>query len=481
MTDVVTDEKTRLLELLREKESRSAVTKLLNFIPYPWQEKHMNASATCAQRLLMCANRVGKTFTGAHELAFHLTGMYPDWWKGKRFRGPIQAWACGKTNETTRDIVQGALLGPPDDPSQRGTGTIPLHCIGESVRKPQQPNALSSVLIKHIPTGQWSRLGFKAYEMGHEKFMGYGQDYIWLDEEPDQQIYTQCITRTADTGGLVAMTFTPEAGKTEVVTQFMDDIKPGQLLTMAGWDDAPHLREDVKEQLLAVYPPYERDMRSRGIPIFGSGLVFPVHLFEQLTIEPFPIPAHYPRIVGIDFGWEHHTAAIWAAVDRENDKVILYDEYGDRHKTPEIHALSINKRTPGITVSWPKDGLITEKGSGVALADHYRKAGLNMLPFHFRGTPTPDQPKGTVSVEAGLLEMYQLMEQNRLVWFRTLPMFQKQARQYHREDGKLYQKDDDYVQAARYAVCARRFATSVASRSDWGQQPDYSHIIRSIV
>jgi hypothetical protein len=57
----------------------------------------------------MAANRVGKTEgAGGYEMTCHLTGRYPDWWEGRRFSGPVRAWAAGKTNETTRD-VPGAL------------------------------------------------------------------------------------------------------------------------------------------------------------------------------------------------------------------------------------------------------------------------------------------------------------------------------------------------------------------------------------
>ena len=70
-------------------------------------------------------------------------------------------------------------------------------------------------------------------------------------------------------GGSVLLEFTPENGMTEVVTQFMNDIKPGQYLQTATWNDAPHLTEETKEQLLAAYPPYQREMRSgTGYPFF---------------------------------------------------------------------------------------------------------------------------------------------------------------------------------------------------------------------
>src|ERR1035441_8845651 len=78
---------------------------------YPRHIEFLAAGATFRERLFMAANRTGKTETGAYEMACHLTGRYPDWWQGRRFSEPINAWACGTTNGTTRDIVQEKLLG----------------------------------------------------------------------------------------------------------------------------------------------------------------------------------------------------------------------------------------------------------------------------------------------------------------------------------------------------------------------------------
>ena len=70
------------------------------------------AGAKYRERCFMAANRVGKTLgAGGFETAAHLTGEYPHWWKGRRFDRPVNWWAAGKINETTRDIVQATLLG----------------------------------------------------------------------------------------------------------------------------------------------------------------------------------------------------------------------------------------------------------------------------------------------------------------------------------------------------------------------------------
>ena len=195
----------RAVEIARELQYRKDTNRMAFYEPYEYQKKIHNTKAQ--QRLLMAGNRIGKSFCGAMEMAFHLTGQYPDWWNGRRFNRPIRAWAGGASNETTRDICQKELVGQPDDPSAKGTGSIPLKYIGETVRKAGVPNAMNSLVIKHV-TGGWSRLAFKAYEMGKEKWMGESLDVIWLDEEPPSSIYTQSLTRTADKGGIVYMTFT---------------------------------------------------------------------------------------------------------------------------------------------------------------------------------------------------------------------------------------------------------------------------------
>jgi len=92
----------RAVEIAKELERRKATNKLADYKPYDYQKKFHNTVAS--QRLLMAGNRIGKSFCGATELAYHLTGKYPDWWEGKKFDRPIRAWAGGSSNETTRDI-----------------------------------------------------------------------------------------------------------------------------------------------------------------------------------------------------------------------------------------------------------------------------------------------------------------------------------------------------------------------------------------
>ena len=144
------------VEIAKELRQRERYNRIDYYDPYPYQQSFHETGSACNQRLLMAANRIGKSYCGSAEMSFHLTGMYPKWWNGRRFTQPIVAWAGGISNETTRDIVQFELLGSPDDPDAFGSGTVPRKNIIKTERKPGVPNAKSVALIKHVSGGNSS-------------------------------------------------------------------------------------------------------------------------------------------------------------------------------------------------------------------------------------------------------------------------------------------------------------------------------------
>lgn len=415
----------------------------------------------------------------ANEVAMHATGEYPDWWQGHRFLRPPDILVGSNTNETGRDICQKELFGDPDDMSRRGTGTVPRAAIGEIVRKPGVPNAYSSVLVKHI-SGGWSKVSFRAYEQGPHKHMGLRVDFGWMDEEPPQDIWSQYVRSILATNGKLILTFTPENGITQVVYHFMNDIQAGEAMMTATWADADHFKDPaVRARKLALIAPHEREMREKGIPVMGSGLVFPVPE-STYVIEPIQIPRHFRRICGIDFGYDHPFAAGWIAHDPETDTVYIYDAYRERQQTPPTHAAAIKARGEWIPVAWPHDGMSHDKGSGIPLADQYRSLGVNMLKEKFSNPPTPwkDEGSGGQGVEVGLMEMLTRMETGRLKVFSTCTPFLEEIRMYHRKDGKIVKLFDDTISSIRYAVMSLRHATTqtvrqppqrvAAGLSNWG-------------
>lgn len=184
---------------------------------YPKHIAFMEAGAEHRERLFLAGNQVGKTEMGSYEMTCHLTGRYPDWWHGRKFANPIKAWAAGDTAKTVRGILQEKMLGPS---GRRGTGMLPLEAIKHVSRRPGVADALDQVWVNHI-SGGVSYLEFKSYDQRREAFQGTTMDVIWLDEEPPEAIYTECLIRTMTTGGLVFMTFTPLMGLTPLILSFI--------------------------------------------------------------------------------------------------------------------------------------------------------------------------------------------------------------------------------------------------------------------
>lgn len=415
--------------------------------PYPKQLAFHDAGATFRERLLRAGNQQGKTYTGAAEMAMHLTGEYPDWWRGWRFDGPIIAWATGVTGETTRDNPQRALLGIV---GEMGTGAVPARTIADTAAARGIADLLDYAKIRHSGGGV-STLRFKYYEQGREKWQGPPVDLVWFDEEPPPDIYSEGMARTIATGGRAFMTFTPLKGMSDVVRQFLMSPDAGKSDTNMTIDDAEHIPAAERERIIASFPEHEREARAKGIPVLGSGRVFPVA--ESAIMEEQAQPeTHWCRVVGLDFGWDHPTAAVWLAWDRDADVIHVYDAYRARAATPIIHAAAIRARGDWIPAAWPHDGLQHDKGSGQQIAELYRQQGVAML--HEKAC----FDDGSNGVEAGVQLMLQLMQTGRLKVARHLTEWWEEFRLYHRKDGQIVKEGDDLMSATRYAIMMRRFA-----------------------
>ncbi len=181
-------------------------------------------SAVHRETGMIAGNRVGKSDIGAFSTTCHLTGLYPHWWRGRRFKEPVACWASGDTGETTRDIIQKKLLG---SVAAIGTGFIPAHLIVAKTKRSGISNAYEMVWVRHVPTGRVSTVNLKSFNQGRISFQGTAQHVIWLDEEPPMDIYAECLLRTTKTsdfpGGMILLTFTPLQGRTVLVKQFLAD------------------------------------------------------------------------------------------------------------------------------------------------------------------------------------------------------------------------------------------------------------------
>ena len=424
---------------------------------YRWQIDFHNAGREHTERGLLAANRIGKTETAAAEIACHMTGWYPDWWEGKRFTKPTKGWTGCETNELSRDVVQNKLLGSVLKGTAEGTGWVPKEALGEvRFRQAGVSDVVDTFYVRHV-SGGWSQCTLKTYEAGRRKWQGTSRDWIWLDEEAPGDIYTEALTRILDSHGVLLQTFTPLLGATDVVEHFTGKDRPKTVYFQnVTWNDAPHLDEDAKAAILSSYPEWEREARSMGVPMLGSGLVFNIR-DSDISVPGFKVPDHWGRINGTDFGIDHPAAGVSLAHDRESDTIYVVDCYKQSNQTPVYHAEWFKKTGQWIPVAWPKDGLARDKGSGITLRDQYRSHGVKMLKDFAQY-----RDERAVSVEAGIVEMLEYMRSGRFKVFDHLTQWFEEKRFYHRKDGVVQPTKDDILSATRYAFVMRRKAVTRA-------------------
>ena len=431
------------------------------FKPYPKQALFFELTAKKKEVMLMAANQYGKSDAGAFATACHLTGLYPDWWKGRRWTRPTRGWIAGETSLVVRDVQQKKLCGEPGVEAAFGTGMIPKAFLLDKSMARGITDAYDTIQVRH-KSGGISIGRFKSYEQGRTKFQGETLDWGWPDEEPDEEVYSEFLTRIAE-GGSMFMTFTPMKGRSKVVLRFLDEYSPDRAVVNATLDEAEHFSADEKKRRMAGYLPHERDARGRGIPVMGSGAVY--QFSEDMIREPgIPsgvIPPQWAKLWGIDFGIDHPFAAVLGLWDRDNDvihiahTIRLAGNLGSPESLSLTHANAMRNVAAAVPVAWPHDGTQRDKGSGEQISKIYAKHGLSMLADH------ATYEAGGFGPEAAVMEIGERAVTGRFKVAAHLSDWFSEFRLYHRKDGRIVRQEDDLMSATEKVIMMKRFARAV--------------------
>lgn len=410
------------------------------------------AGANHRFRVLGGGNGSGKSFTGSYELALHLTGEYPEWWQGHKFKKAIKVWVICESGSLWRDSMQQVLLGSVGE--EVGTGLLRKDLIHDTKSMPGVPGAIGQIQTKH-KKGGISSVTVKTFEMGRNQFQAATLDLIIFDEEPPDDIYSECIARLRGVQGVkepgkCMMMFTPLKGLTDVVLRYLPSGRfppggthpdfPDRYAIPISWEDAPHLSEADKATMIAEMPPNERDARTKGIPALGSGRIYPLSE-EDIKCKPFEVPDYFPRAYGLDFGW-NNTAVIWLAQDPVSQVIYIYSEYKKGKITDSQHCYNIMERGKWMAgAADPSGG--GRRDDGKMRIDYYRSLGLDLHP-------------GNNSLISGIGQVYNMFESGMLKVFSNLEQFFNEFRIY-RYDAKDTNKpargqDDHLLDALRYVL-----------------------------
>jgi hypothetical protein len=189
-------------------------------------------------------------------------------------------------------------------------------------------------------------------------------------------------------------------------------------VVQAAWDDTPHLDARAREDLAKSYLPQEKLARTQGVPALGSGAIYPIAEAEIV-------------------GW-NRTAALWGAVDSENDIVYLYAEHYLSEAHPAVHAAAIKARGEWIPGTIDPAARGRSQADGETLLNQYRALGLNLS-------------VANNAVEAGIYEVWSRLSSGRLKVFKTLQNFLAEFRIYRRDEkGKVVKSNDHLMDCDRY-------------------------------
>jgi hypothetical protein len=202
----------------------------------------------------------------------------------------------------------------------------------------------------------------------------------------------------------------------------------------------------------AEFERLKRSMQAQRFKMFYEGefarppgLIYADYDESIHLLEPFEIPAHWPRRVGIDFG-PVHTALIWLAHDQGRNRWLVYRESLEGGKTTHEHVQAAKQNAA-------KENVIGWMG-GAASEDQYRRdwqhEGLNVL----------QPPIG--EVEAGIDRVVSLFKQHRLFVFNTCKGLRDELGSYKRKldaNGQTLDEIEDKrkfhrLDALRYGVSA---------------------------
>lgn len=448
-----------------------STTKLENFKPYGKQYEFFEMGAHKRERLYQAGNQLyGKTTAGAVECAYHLTGLYPDWWKGFRWNRPVRGWAVGESGVWTRDQAQSRLCGDHSvaynvDAPGWGTGFIPRDCLKGRTLAHGVQNGFDTVSVRHV-SGGTSYLGFRSYEQGRAKVQGASLDFVWPDEEPPLDIYGELLARIAFTGGRIWTTFTPLNGFGRVAPRFWqddsDEAKRDRGVVKAGIKDVEGKTEEELASIIAGYEPHEREARINGEILMGEGAVWEHVSRDMITIPAAKlseIPKHWRKLWAIDFGIGHPFAAVLLAHDPDTDIIYVLHEIRVKDALPLHHVTMMRAIAADVPVSWPHDGTHREKSNGEELYRFYKARGAQ--PGLLMRNTHATLPQGGYSTEAGVQEMLTRMRDGRLLVWDTCTRWFEEFSSYHRKNGLIVKLNDDLMSATRIGVIDIRHAKAV--------------------
>ena len=253
----------------------------------------------------------------------------------------------------------------------------------------------------------------------------------WLDEA-GQMKYMVWVVIQARLGfkqGRCFMTTTPYGMNwlyKYIYKLWQQGDKDYEVINFASTDN-PGYHKDEFDRAQRAMDPNLFDMRYRGLFRKMEGLVYPD--FEpRHAIDPFPIPNDWPKLGGIDFGFNNPMARYKGALSPD-DQLVIYDEY---YKTQTL----LKDAAPSM-----RDMRYVGDPSGKREIEELKALGVDIVPG------INDPPILTAAMNARI-------RTNRLFVFKTCYNWLDEIETYAWEEGKdkPVKKDDHAMNATEQLI-----------------------------
>lgn len=305
---------------------------------------------------------------------------------------------------------------------------------------------------------------FMSYDQDLDKFAGTSRHFTHYDEEPPQDIFTECSMRLIDTGGSWWITMTPVEG----MTWIYDTIYlPGKNdptgmfgVVEVDMDENPYLATSEIELLTSHLTKDEIISRKKGKFVQIGGLVFKGFDPEVHVIEPMIPPTSWEWYASCDHGFNNPTAWLWHAVSPDGE-VITFSEHYESERTIDYHSAVVHSRNAGfgrVPDLYVCDPALAQRQAvtGTSIHTEYVNngiplifgandvaTGINRMNTYLQMVTGSDKPRWSITRNCQNL----IHEMQRLRW-KTFAS--KRMANDHNKYDLIHKKDDHACDSARY-------------------------------
>lgn len=313
---------------LRLVEQEFKRNPLLGFSPHEKQVVFMGPPHPRA-RLFLGGNRSGKTTSG---ICYGMLQCLPPEFVPEHLV-PFKRWGFD-------DPCFGRVVTPDLTSTMEGVVLQKVRdwCPPAALKGGSVDRAFDKVQrILRFKCGSWMQ--FMSNDQDLDKFGGTALHWCLFDEEPRQDIYSECLMRLIDFGGEVLFTMTPLQGMSWIYDEFFEPWENDRLedddvrVVVVDMDDNPHLSEEGKKIALQGLSHEERQARKSGRFVSFAGLIYPnFSTFNHVVPDEDELPEGVECFEGLDPGMRHMAAVVFCYLDSE-DRLVVYDELAVQGKT----------------------------------------------------------------------------------------------------------------------------------------------------